>query len=74
MTQIAVHRALTAEDGLKQTKTRRSVRIVAMVEPFGMRLWALHVAPDAPVCEVSVKTLPMRWKALFQPVTSKHAR
>ena len=74
VTQIAVHRALTAEDGLKQTKTRRSVRIVAMVEPFGMRLWALHGAPDAPVCEVSVKTLPMRWKALFQPVTSKHAR
>jgi hypothetical protein len=74
VTQIAVHHALTKEDGRKRTKTRRSVRIVAMVEPFGSRLWSLRGEPAEEVCKVSVTTLPERWKTLFKPVTSKHAR
>ena len=72
--QIAVHHALTAQDGYKRTKTQGSVRIVAMVEPFGSRLWELRKDADLPVCELSVVNINKRWKTLFEPVTSKHAR
>jgi integrase len=74
VTQIAVHRAKTYEDGVKRTKTRRSVRIVAVVEPFGARLWSLRGDADSPVCDVSVGNIGKRWRGLFAPVTSKHAK
>lgn len=73
ITQIAVYKALTAHDGLKRTKTRRSVRIVAVVEPFGFRLWELRKHPDEVVVPVSVSNIHHRWRGMFEPVTSKHA-
>ena len=74
VTQIAVYKAYTAADGLKRTKTERSVRIVAVVEPFGSRLWELRGKPESAVVEVSVHNVHHRWRTLFEPVTSKHAK
>lgn len=74
VTQLAVYKAYTAQDGLKRTKTRRSVRIVAVMEPFGARLWELRGRPDDVVCPVSAQNIQKRWKGLFEPVTSKHAK
>jgi len=75
VTQIAVYKALTAKDGLKRTKTKQSVRIVAVVEPFGERLWELRdPRPDNAVVKVSVHNIQHRWKTMFEPVTSKHAK
>lgn len=74
VTQIAVHHALTAEDGLKRTKGTRSVRIVAVVEPFGKRLWKLRGNPQDKVCNVSISNIQRRWHTLFEPVESKHAK
>lgn len=75
VTQIAVYKALTNRDGLKQTKTRKSVRIVAVVEPFGERLWELRDPnPDNAVVKVSVHNIHHRWRVMFEPVTSKHAK
>jgi len=71
--QIAVYRAKTVKDGLKRTKTKRSVRIAAMVEPFGERLWELRGGPEEPVCAVSAKTIWHRWRDMWVPCTSKHA-
>ena len=73
VTQLAVYKALTVEDGLKQAKTRRSVRVVSVVEPFGARLWELREDPGEQVCKVSASNIHHRWKVLFEPVTSKHA-
>ncbi|MBP3884696.1 MAG: hypothetical protein J6D54_07155 [Olsenella sp.] len=73
VTQIAVHHARTEEDGLKRTKTRRSIRIVAMVEPFGSRLWSLCGEANALVCDVPMSNIRRNWMKLFQHVTSKHA-
>ena len=72
--QIAVHHALTADDGRKRTKGTRSVRIVTVAEPFGSRLWELAGDPDEDVCQVSIGNIQHRWKTLFEPVTSKHAK
>lgn len=74
VTQIAVYRALTGPDGEKQTKTRRSVRIVAVVEPFGARLWELAGEPGERVCDVSVSNVQRRWANMWEPCPSKHAR
>ena len=74
VTQLAVYKALTAQDGLKRTKTARSVRIVAMLEPFGERLWELRDEPHLPVCPVSAGNIHHRWRCYFDPVTSKHAK
>ena len=74
VTQIAVHHALTAEDGLKRTKGTRSKRIVAVVEPFGSRLWELRGDPAEKVCSVSISNIQRRWHTLFEPVLSKHAK
>lgn len=74
VTQIAVHHAETATDGRKRTKTRRSVRIVAMVEPFGARLWELRGDADAKVCPVSVGNVNHRWQNMWATCESKHAR
>lgn len=73
VTQIAVHAANTAVDGLGTTKTRMSNRIVAMVEPFGARLWELRGDRDAFVCPVSPKNISRRWRAMWVPLSdSKH--
>lgn len=64
VTQLAVHAARTARDGLGTTKTKRSVRIVAVVEPFGERLWELRGKEDAFVCDVSAANASRRWRAM----------
>ena len=73
VTQIAVHAANTAKDGRLSTKNKK-LRIVAMVEPFGNRLWELAGAKDAPVCAVSPKNCSRRWANMWKPVNleSKH--
>lgn len=73
VTQIAVHSANTSKDGIGTTKTRKSVRIVAMVEPFGERLWELAGDRDALVCDVSPKNISRRWRSMWEPLkVSKH--
>lgn len=74
VTQLAVHGANTARDGMGTTKTRKSVRIVAMVEPFGERLWELAGDREALVCNVSPKNASRRWANMWKPVNlqSKH--
>lgn len=73
VTQIAVHAANTAKDGRLATKNRK-LRIVAMVEPFGSRLWELAGGKDDPVCDVSPKNCSRRWANMWKPVNfeSKH--
>lgn len=77
VTQIAVHAARTAQDGRKATKTAQSVRVVAMLEPFGARLWELVARigdKDARICPVSAGNQNKRWRGYFaEPSTSKHA-
>lgn len=76
VTQLAVHAARTQLDERKSTKTRQSVRVVAMLEPFGARLW--EIASDisdksALLCPVSAVNQNKRWKGYFDaPPTSKH--
>jgi len=73
VTQIAVHGANTSKDGMGTTKTKKSVRIVAMVEPFGERLWCLAGNRDALVCDVSPKNISRRWRSMWEPLkVSKH--
>ena len=73
VTQIAVHGANTAKDGMGTTKTKRSVRIVAMVEPFGERLWDLASDKEALVCGMSPKNISRRWRSMWEPLkVSKH--
>lgn len=74
VTQIAVYKAMTAADGLKQTKTRRSVRIVAVVEPFGTRLWELRGEPEERVSVYTASNIGRRWANMWVPCPSKHAR
>ena len=76
VTQIAVHHARTDLEERKRPKTKRSTRIVAVMEPFGERLWELASALDKPtdlVCPVSAANQNHRWREYFmdQP-TSKH--
>ena len=74
VTQIAVYKAYTTDDGMKRTKTARSVRIAAVVEPFGSRLMELAGNPDDFVSQLTASNISNRWKVLFEPVTSKHAK
>lgn len=70
VTQLAVHAARTPEDGLKVTKTRQSVRVVPMLEPFGERYWNLREAVDDPkglVCTASARTQNRAWHNYFTP-------
>ena len=72
VTQIAVHAANTARDGRLTTKNKQ-LRIVAMVEPFGARLWELHGDPNEPVCPLSPKNISRRWRSMWEPLSdSKH--
>lgn len=73
VTQIAVHGANTSKDGMGTTKTKKSVRIVAMVEPFGARLWELAGDRDELVCGISPKNISRRWRLMWEPLSdSKH--
>lgn len=72
--QIAVWRAKTYADGMKPTKTRRSVRIVAVSEPFASRLWELRGSPEEQVVPRSVSNISQGWRRLWMPVTSNKAR
>ena len=73
VTQIAVHAANTAVDGIGTTKTKKSVRIVAMVEPFGSRLWELAGDKEDLICSLSPKNISRRWRMMWEPLkASKH--
>lgn len=76
-TQIAVHHASTATERRKATKTRQSVRVVTMIEPFGERYWELVSAvaeTGDPVCPIGAANQNKRWRGYFEPPsTSKHA-
>ena len=76
VTQLAVHHARTDLEERKRSKTRGSVRIVAVVEPFGTRLWEIvSELPknDSLVCPVSASNQNHRWREYFMPKpTSKH--
>lgn len=67
LVELAVHRARTEKDGIKATKTARSVRIAQMVEPMGSRLMELQGKPDELVCTVSCGNLSKRWGNLWKP-------
>ena len=73
VTQIAVHAANTAKDGRLTTKNKK-LRVVAMVEPFGERLWELAGGKDEAVCNVSPKNCSRRWANMWKPINleSKH--
>jgi hypothetical protein len=77
ITQIAVHAARTSIDERKATKTAQSVRVVAVMEPFGARLWELCQGiekRDELICPVSASNQNKRWRGYFEPPsTSKHA-
>ena len=76
VTQLAVHHASTAVEKRKSTKTKGSVRIVTMLEPFGERYWELVSAVDdrkSPVCGISASRQNKAWRNYFQPpCVSKH--
>lgn len=75
VTQAAIHHARTNVDETKGTKTRRSVRIVPYLEPFGERMWeiARDIAPQELVCPASAANQNKRWRGYFDdPPTSKH--
>ena len=73
-TQLAVHHARTDMDERKRTKTKRSVRIVTVMEPFGVRLWVLAHQVDERdlLCGVSASNQNKRWRSYFdEPRTHK---
>ncbi|MBR3318689.1 MAG: hypothetical protein IKG21_12805 [Atopobiaceae bacterium] len=75
VTQLAVHHASTAMERRKATKTRQSVRVVAMLEPFGTRYWELAQRVDGKdaVCALSASRQNKAWRNYFaEPCTSKH--
>ena len=76
VTQLAVHAARTDMDERKATKTGQSVRIVAVAEPLGARLWELACElPDRAdlLCPMSAGNQNKRWRGYFDsPSTSKH--
>lgn len=77
VTQLAVHHASTAVEKRKTTKTKGSVRIVTMLEPFGTRYWELVSAVDdrkSPVCKISAARQNKAWRGYFMPRSiAKHA-
>lgn len=77
VTQLAVHHASTAVEKRKGTKTKGSVRIVTMLEPFGTRYWELVQMVDdrkAPVCPISASRQNKAWRSYFLPRSiAKHA-
>lgn len=76
--QIAVHAATTKAEARKATKTAQSVRIVAVMEPFGERLWKIVERLDDPhtlLCNISAKNQNKRWRSYFDnPPVAYHKR
>ncbi|MDO4538759.1 MAG: hypothetical protein Q4B54_11410 [Coriobacteriales bacterium] len=70
VTQVAVHHAVTDADGLRRTKAKQSVRIVAVMDPFGERLWTL--SRDVPrgelICSCDPGNQNKRWRGYFTPL------
>jgi hypothetical protein len=77
VTQLAVHHASTAVEKRKGTKTKGSVRIVTMLEPFGTRYWELVQMVDdrkSPVCKISASRQNKAWRSYFLPRSiARHA-
>jgi hypothetical protein len=70
VTQLAVHAASTPVERGKATKTRQSVRIVTMLEPFGSRYWELREMVGEPkglVCTASPGNQNRAWHNYFNP-------
>ena len=75
VTQLAVHHASTAMERRKATKTKQSVRVVAMLEPFGERYWELarRVKGTDEICKLSPARQNKAWRNYFdEPCGSKH--
>lgn len=75
--QVAVHAATTKIEKRKTTKTTRSVRIVAVMEPFGSRYWELVQKVKNPtnvVCSVSASNQNKRWRSYFSEPMRYHKR
>lgn len=76
VTQLAIHHASTAMERRKATKTRQSVRVVSMLEPFGERYWeiAQTVSGTDEICKLSPSRQNKTWRNYFdEPPESKHA-
>lgn len=67
VTQVAVHHAKTDLDERKRTKTRKSVRIATIMEPFGTRYWELaqEVGERELVCAADPANQNKRWRSYF---------
>lgn len=76
LTQLAIHAARTDTDARKATKTKQSVRIASMVDPFGMRYWELacKVGKRELVCPVSAANQNKRWRSYFDANPKTHKR
>lgn len=71
--QVAVWRARTRADGLKRTKGTRSVRIMAVSEPFASRLWSMRGDAGAFVCPIYAGNVGRTWRRMWAaPSGSKH--
>lgn len=68
VTQVAVHHTRNQWDGRHATKTSKSVRIAAVVDPFGLRLWDISngKSPKDLLCDVSLQNYGARWRCLFE--------
>ena len=66
-TQLAVHAAVPEVGGRKATKTRGSVRIATMLEPFGARLWEIAggLGRDERLCKSSPMGQNETWRRYF---------
>lgn len=75
VTQVAVHHATTKLEDRKRTKTRGSVRIVTVIDPFGERLWELAqgVGTGELVCSADPANQNKRWRSYFDK-PRKHKR
>ena len=67
VTQVAVHHARTDIGERKRTKTPQSVRIVAIIDPFGERYFELAkgVGRRDAVCPVDPANQNKRWRGYF---------
>jgi hypothetical protein len=67
VTQVAIHHAKTDIGERKRTKTPHSVRIVAIIDPFGERYYELaqQVGRRDAVCSVDPANQNKRWRGYF---------
>lgn len=74
VTQVSVHHARNSAERRKSTKGPRRRRIVAVMDPFGERLWELADGKGEDlVCEVSADRQNARWRGYFTPLSkSRH--